>query len=76
MVPDHWSNDAMVSMDRCGLAWGVALSGVRGEVGISGTCVVFPSCAVELEARISGTQRVWFLVLVQYYFNLYFYLYW
>ena len=19
MVPDHWSNDAMVSMDRCGL---------------------------------------------------------
>ena len=20
MVPDHWSNDAMVSMDRCGLA--------------------------------------------------------
>ena len=21
MVPDHWSNDAMVSMDRRGLAW-------------------------------------------------------
>ena len=21
MVPDHWSNDAMVSMDRCGLEW-------------------------------------------------------
>ena len=21
MVPDHWSNDAMVSMDRCGLVW-------------------------------------------------------
>ena len=23
MVPDHWSNDAMVSMDRCGLHGGV-----------------------------------------------------
>ena len=22
MVPDHWSNDAMVSMDRCGLGVG------------------------------------------------------
>ena len=22
MVPDHWSNDAMVSMDRCGLCPG------------------------------------------------------
>ena len=21
MVPDHWSNDAMVSMDRCGPLW-------------------------------------------------------
>ena len=21
IVPDHWSNDAMVSMDRCGLHW-------------------------------------------------------
>ena len=21
MVPDHWSNDAMVSMDRCGLMY-------------------------------------------------------
>ena len=21
MVPDHWSNDEMVSMDRCGLKW-------------------------------------------------------
>ena len=25
MVPDHWSNDAMVSMDRCGLKQGVLL---------------------------------------------------
>ena len=25
MVPDHWSNDAMVSMDRCGLVWGAKL---------------------------------------------------
>ena len=24
MVPDHWSNDAMVSMDRCGLLIGDA----------------------------------------------------
>ena len=23
MVPDHWSNDAMVSMDRCGLMPGI-----------------------------------------------------
>ena len=23
MVPDHWSNDAMVSMDRRGLDWNV-----------------------------------------------------
>ena len=23
MVPDHWSNDAMVSMDRCGLVGGI-----------------------------------------------------
>ena len=23
MVPDHWSNDAMVSMDRCGLLDGL-----------------------------------------------------
>ena len=27
MVPDHWSNDAMVSMDRCGLP-GVKLAAI------------------------------------------------
>ena len=26
MVPDHWSNDAMVSMDRCGLNPGLVLN--------------------------------------------------
>ena len=25
MVPDHWSNNAMVSMDRCGLTWWLSL---------------------------------------------------
>ena len=25
MISDHWSNDAMVSMDRCGLVWGAKL---------------------------------------------------
>ena len=25
MVPDHWSNDAMVSMDRCGLRQRIGL---------------------------------------------------
>ena len=28
MVPDHWSNDAMVSMDRCGLGTVVLLCSV------------------------------------------------
>ena len=35
MVPDHWSNDAMVSMDRCGLNHGdataLSISGCMSE---------------------------------------------
>ena len=35
MVPDHWSNDAMVSMDRCGLAEELELKGLSGSSGQS-----------------------------------------
>ena len=31
MVPDHWSNDAMVSMDRCGLVGTVRYKMVLGQ---------------------------------------------
>merc|ERR1712074_466171 len=30
MVPDHWSNDAMVSMDRRGLGWTFYTSSIYG----------------------------------------------
>ena len=36
MVPDHWSNDAMVSMDRCGLMSDVGKCGLGGNEGHGG----------------------------------------
>ena len=36
MVPDHWSNDAMVSMDRCGLLPNTKVEFITGIVGMTG----------------------------------------
>ena len=39
MVPDHWSNDAMISMDRCGLEHSMMFHDVQRYVVTAAHCL-------------------------------------